>query len=103
MKREELKKCASCDRGMMACGAAIFWRVNVEMFAVDVKAVQRQHGLEMMLGSPALAHVMGPGEDIARRIDIEDTEPMLVCNDCMLQKLGPLLIWKESAQENKNG
>lgn len=99
LKRKDLKKCACCDRGIMACGAAIFWRVNIEMFAVNMRAVERQHGLEMMLGSPALANVMGPDDDLAVRIETGDSDPMLVCNDCMLKHLGPAMVWREQLQK----
>lgn len=101
MKREEFKKCACCGHGMMACGAAIFWRVNIEMFAINVRAVQKQHGLEMMLGSPVLAHALGPDEDLAVRIEMGDSDPMLVCNDCMLKHLGPAMVWREQLQKEK--
>lgn len=102
IKRKDLKMCACCGRGMMACGAAIFWRINIEMFAVNVRAVQRQHGLEMMLGSPALANVMGPDDDLAVRVDEGTSEPMLVCNDCMLNNLGPAMVWREQLQKEKS-
>lgn len=44
----------------------VFYRVTVEQFVLDAKAIQRQHGLEQMLGSPAIAAAMGPDEDFAK-------------------------------------
>lgn len=45
----------------------IFYRVTVEQFVLDARAIERQAGLAMMLGSAVVAAVMGPDEDIAKR------------------------------------
>jgi hypothetical protein len=44
----------------------IFYRVTVEQCALDWSAITRRAGLEMMLGSPAIASVMGLDEDVAK-------------------------------------
>jgi hypothetical protein len=44
----------------------IFYRVTVEQCALDRSAITRQAGLEMMVGSPAIAAVLGPNEDVAK-------------------------------------
>lgn len=50
----------------VAAQGPIFYRVTVEQFGLDRAAVDRQHGLELMTGSPALAQVLGLDEDIAK-------------------------------------
>ena len=44
----------------------VFYRVTIETCCLDPMAIQRQAGLEMMLGSAALAAAMGPNEDVAK-------------------------------------
>lgn len=82
MKQGELKKCSLCKKGIMNGGCPVFYRVEVERLCVDMSAVQRRHGLELMVGSPALAAVLGPNEDIAKTID---KKQYVVCQDCALK------------------
>ncbi len=52
MKEKELRKhatCAMCGNKVLASGLPLFWRVTVERFGVDLKAVSRQQGYSMML------------------------------------------------------
>ena len=85
MKQSELKKCALCGLGMMHAGVPIFYRVTLERFCVDVSALQRRHGLELMLsGNAVLAAVMGPNEDIAKSLD--DNVTLLICMDCATKR-----------------
>jgi hypothetical protein len=82
MKQREIEKCAICERCVMHDGVPIFYRATVETFCPDVGAIQRQVGLEQMLGGHAgLAAAMGPDEDIAKRIGDADT--ILICTSCM--------------------
>src|SRR5690606_14308926 len=84
MKKREFKKCANCQKGMMHSGNPVFYRVSVERMCMDVPAVQRQHGLELMFnGEAALASIMGPDEDLAKPIG--DKEEVLVCQDCSIK------------------
>lgn len=84
MKQNELKKCAECNKGMMHSGNPIFYRVTVERMCVNLPAVERQHGLELMLGrNPVLASVMGPNEDIA--VPLGGRIQVLVCQDCSIR------------------
>jgi hypothetical protein len=81
MKQNELKKCATCGKGVMHSGDLIFYRVTVERMCVNLPAVQRQAGLEMMLGGhAAIAAVMGPDEDMAAPLNERAT--FIVCQDC---------------------
>ena len=81
MKQNELKKCAICGKGVMHTGVPFFYRLSLERMAIDVAAVKRQHGLEMMMGNAAaLAFHMGPQEDIAQGFMGPFT--LLICEDC---------------------
>lgn len=83
MKQEEITACAVCRRGVAHDRNLTFYRVRVEYLVLNVQAIQRQHGLEQFFGggqaAARIAHVMGPGEDIAKGLS-EDTG--LVCFDC---------------------
>ncbi len=85
MKAGELRKAASC----VCCGKKIlrgipmFWRVTIDRFIVDLNAVRRQSGLEMMLNSVALAGVMSPDEDMAKPVMKPVT--LTICEDCGME------------------
>lgn len=55
-------------RGVAADGP-VFYRVTIETCCLDQGAIQRQTGLEMVIGNAAIAHAMGPDEDMAKIID----------------------------------
>lgn len=80
MKREDLKNCAVCDQGLMTNGDMTFYKISFQRFVVDMIAVRELAGLEMMLGSPALASVMGPNRDIAKELGGDAS--VLVCETC---------------------
>lgn len=84
MKQRELKKCAGCGKGVMHANCPIFFRVRIERMAVNLPAVERQHGLELQLGrNAAIAAVLGPDEDIA--VQLGDPVSILVCQDCSIK------------------
>jgi hypothetical protein len=65
---------------MMHSGAIHFYEVTARQCVVDVSAVNRQVGLELMLGAAApLAGVLGPDEAVAIRMP---TVRHLYCADC---------------------
>lgn len=84
MKEKELRKhttCSMCGGKVMASGLPLFWRVTVERFGIDLRAIQRQQGLTMVLGgNAAIAAAMGPDEDLATAIG--DAEIVTVCEPC---------------------
>lgn len=70
IKESELLKLGPCA----ICGEPIvkdifFYRIRLERAAFDAAPVRRRIGLEQMLGSGALARVMGPEEDLAKVFD----------------------------------
>lgn len=84
MKQKDIKKCVLCGEGVMHGGQVTFYRLQVERLIINVGAVKRQHGLEIMLGSPQLAAVMGTDEDIARPVDGEPIVA-IVCEECSMK------------------
>lgn len=84
MKEAELRKfatCGMCGRKVLESGLPMFWRVTVERFGMDMKAVQRQMGLTMQLGGNAfLASAMGADEDLA--LPIVEPVTIAVCESC---------------------
>lgn len=77
-KRDELAKCRICGKGMMHDGLIFFYRVKVEQFVIDPKAVTRAMGLELLVGDASIAHALGPDENLARGMGEVST---LVCAD----------------------
>lgn len=84
MKEAELRKhttCSLCEKKILSNGGLpLFWRVTVERFGLDMSALQRQQGLSMLVGSPAVASVMGPNEDLAK--PIQKPAVLTVCEKC---------------------
>ena len=92
MKERELRehaKCALCGQGIGKAGSSMFWTAKITSWILDMRALQRQTGMEMMLGGEvALAQIMGPNEDMAKKmVDVEIT----VCETCAEEKSLPLL------------
>lgn len=80
----------------MHAGNPIFLRISVERFGVDRRAVERAHGMELMMGNPALANIMGADEDLAKPID--SNKNMLICSVCADQPLQPY-FWLDAESE----
>lgn len=96
MKADELRKastCCRCRKPIGHTGLPLFWRVSIERFGVDLQAVRRQSGLEMMLGSVPLAAAMGPDEEVASPVMEKVT--VTVCEDCALQAPTPVAMLAE--------
>lgn len=83
MKQSEIKPCAGCGKGVAHDNSITFYEVKIGYRFLNVAAIQRQTGLEMMLGDAGLASVMGADEDIG--ISLSDVEA-LVCLSCAMSK-----------------
>jgi hypothetical protein len=80
-KQSDIQPCAICRKGLAASGLPLFYRLRVERFGLDARAIQRQHGLEMMMGAASpLAAVMGPNEDMAK--PLMEPRTILICETC---------------------
>jgi len=97
MKEAELRKhstCSLCRKPIGHTGLALFWRVTVERFGVDLRAVKRQDGLAAYMGSSALAAAMGTDEDMA--VPVMDPVTLTACEVCAMGSVN-LAIATEAA------
>ena len=97
MKQDEIKPCCKCGKGVMHTGLPVFWQVTIQRMRIDVGAVQRQHGLEMMLGSPLLAFHMGPQEDMIK--PLFDANTAWLCEKCAIENINIMAI--DEAENNR--
>ena len=70
-----------CGKKIGHTGLPFFWRVKVERYVLDIEACRRQQGLGMMLGG-TLAQVLGPDEDLAKKILCAE---ITLCEDCAME------------------
>ncbi len=99
LELREHATCVLCGNKIMASGIPLFWRVTVERFGVDLRAVERQQGLTMMLGDPYLASVMGPDEDMAT--PFMPPVVLTVCEPCALSPDRHLAELVQAAMEKE--
>lgn len=86
MHRKDFKPCAACGKGVMHTGMPLFWRVRIERMGVDLKAAQRQHGMESFFGgNVALADVFSDGAPIAQSLEGSCTT-LLLCENCAMEE-----------------
>lgn len=81
----ELARCCVCKKLLGECGPLnIFFKVTFQNFVADRAAIDRQHGLGLMLGGMStLAMAMGPDEDLAKAIGEPQTK--MVCHGCSMK------------------
>jgi hypothetical protein len=99
IKQAEIKPCSICKKGIAHDGNFLFWRIKLERAGLDAGAIERQHGLELMLGSPPLARVMGTDADIAKVID--GPHDVWVCEPCVMEKIPALFLIMEEISEEE--
>lgn len=102
MKEMELRAaatCCVCQRNIGATQMPIFWRVRVERFGLDMKAINRQTGLAMLLGGNGLlAHAMGSDEDLA--VPVMEPVTVTVCEECGTREVCVAQLVEMAPQEN---
>jgi hypothetical protein len=99
IKQRESKLCALCDQGVGHDTNIMFWRLRFERAGLLPQAIRRQHGLELLLGSPVLAQAMGPDENIAKIID--GPHEVWVCEPCVMDHL--LGLFPIAERQNEKG
>ena len=81
MKQTDFKPCGHCHKGIMHTGVPLFYRVTIERMGLDLQAVHRQHGLEMVMnGHAKIANIMGANEDMG--LPIGPASIGLLCEQC---------------------
>ena len=69
----------------MHSGLPLAWKLNVQRIGIDARAVQREHGLEMMMGgNVALARVLSPERDFGH---VMSTATIILCEPCVMNAL----------------
>lgn len=101
MKEKELRqhaKCTICGEGIGKCSVPVFFRLRIEQFVLDLKAIQRQQGLTMQLGGAAgIAAAMGPDEEMTATLD---SVTLTVCQHCAGESANPVLHLMELANDH---
>ena len=93
MKQTEIENCVLCNKGVAHSRQITFYKITLSRLVLNIGAIQRQTGLEMMLGGHAgVANVMGPNEDMA---EVLDTQKALICGECATKSL-PLAALDEA-------
>jgi hypothetical protein len=83
MKAEELRKyavCSICRKKLGETGLPLFYKVTIERFGIDLAAVNRQAGLEQMIGNPRIAQAMGTDSEMTVKL-LEPTV-LSICEPC---------------------
>ena len=86
MKEKELRdnaKCSLCGNGLMTKGNPLFAIVTVKTQVIDLRAIQRQAGLEMIIGDVAIAQALSPNENMTKDLN---TVTATICYDCFMKK-----------------
>ncbi len=90
MKQTDIKKCCICKNGMMHLEIPVFYTIKIQRHRIETDAVQRQNGLEQMLGGHAqLANIMGMDEDMTKPITEE--KELWICDHCANEDLLTLI------------
>ena len=83
MKASGVKPCKLCGKPLMHTRLPLCWEVSMQRIGFDLKAIERETGFQMMMGSAQLAEAMGRNEDIGKPIG--DTVKSYVCESCMME------------------
>ena len=85
ISREDLRPCALCGKGLMHTGLPLVWKITMHRLALDVNALRREQGLEMMMGGAApLARAFSPNSEFG--LEIEKPITVMVCEPCALEQ-----------------
>jgi hypothetical protein len=66
---DRLGPCAICRKPLLGNGDVSFYRVQLTRAIFERRAIEKRVGLQMMIGSGAIARVLGPDEDLAVILD----------------------------------
>lgn len=92
MKENELRQhatCGLCSKAIGHTSLPMFWVVTIERHGLNRDALMRQQGLAMQLGgNAALAHVMGPDEDMT--VPLMEPVKVTICETCAVERGVPV-------------
>jgi len=86
VKEKELRdvaECHVCNNKFGHTGVPIFYRAEIKAYQLNTESISRQSGFEQMMGSVALAQVMGANEDMAKECGSIN---VTICFNCMAQE-----------------
>jgi len=90
----ELKPCRLCGKGVMHAGSLGFYELTMRSCVIDVKNVQRMHGLELMMGGNVpIARIFSPSNTIAHRLA---PARHLICSACATRETMPVLFIEDA-------
>jgi|GEM_PF-3553483 len=108
MKEKELRKhaqCGVCKKRIGHTGLPMFWTVRIERHGLKSDVIQRQDGLAALLGSSAIASVMGTDEEMT--MPLMEPVTVTVCEPCAMMQvcIAQLALDsdKEKESDNKEG
>lgn len=83
-----LGACACCGKKIAQFSLPLFWKVEAERHMLDTNAAQRRIGLDLMVGSPALARAFSADEPLTQ--PLQKSAARLICDGCFLSRLPEL-------------
>lgn len=87
LKRSQIEKVIRCIRCGKKLGHALtFMVLRLDRFMFNHRAIQRQHGLELVVGNAAIAQALGPDEELAVAI-VDRPVEVGVCQDCTIEPM----------------
>ncbi len=96
MKREDFTPCVVCGDLMGKANGLLFYRLTIQRMAFDHQSIRQISGLEMVLGSSALASVFAPSTEVAKPFG--DPVTVLICDDCACRRSTPIAAMEEIAR-----
>lgn len=81
LRRADIEKCSICKKGLLHAGDIASYHVGISQYLANTREIERVHGLELMLGSPGLAAVMGPNQPLFNRVSLVEG---YLCQTCFL-------------------
>lgn len=101
MKELELRnntQCNICHRKLGQLAIPIFWTVKAQRHGLDLKAIQRQQGLAMMMGGNGiLASTMGPDEEMTK--ELTEEIKITVCDECFMSNDIGIEVFEKSEEK----
>lgn len=103
MKERELRekaRCMNCNELIGRKAIPIIWKITTERHGLDLKAIQRQQGLGMLIGNGAIAMAMGQNENMTQ---VLAEHVIVICDECSYSGINLLALCAVAAEmENAN-